>query len=255
MKTTASFVLSLTLGLCLFAQESEKVVNIRDLPPAERRARIYKHTGGFVIQPGSQKGRIAILNAQKRVVSSELKPCCTFVAQKLGFKATVEDIEPITFSTALQAKQNAKAEIAVFLVDDPALPISVVAYEEHWGIVNVAKLADGADKVQLFGRVNVETLRVMALASGGGDSQYHNSAMKCIAKPADLDGAPSDLPFDVMNRMIVTGHALGLTAENRSTYRNACREGWAPQPTNDVQKVIWDEVHAIPTKPITIEKK
>ena len=29
-----------------------------------------------------------------------------------------------------------------------------------------------------------------------------------------------------------------------STYRKACREGWAPAPTNDVQKAIWEDINA-----------
>ena len=28
------------------------------------------------------------------------------------------------------------------------------------------------------------------------------------------------------------------------TYRQACIEGWAPAPTNDVQKAIWEKVHS-----------
>ena len=37
------------------------------------------------------------------------------------------------------------------------------------------------------------------------------------------------------------------------TYRQACQEGWAPAPKNDEQKAIWNQVHAIPDKPIKIE--
>lgn len=36
-------------------------------------------------------------------------------------------------------------------------------------------------------------------------------------------------------------------------YSEACQEGWAPPPTNEFQKAIWDKVHAIPDKPMTIE--
>ena len=31
------------------------------------------------------------------------------------------------------------------------------------------------------------------------------------------------------------------------------QQGWAPAPTNEVQQAIWDKVHQIPDKPITIE--
>jgi len=42
----------------------------------------------------------------------------------------------------------------------------------------------------------------------------------------------------------------------RATYRRACHLGWAPPPTNDVQRAIWEKIKAEkergPTKPITI---
>ena len=38
-----------------------------------------------------------------------------------------------------------------------------------------------------------------------------------------------------------------------TTYRKACEEGWANPPTNDVQKAIWDKVHALPTEPLKIK--
>ena len=41
--------------------------------------------------------------------------------------------------------------------------------------------------------------------------------------------------------------------EARVPYLVAVQEGWAPQPTNDVQKAIWDKVHALPTEPIKIK--
>ena len=36
----------------------------------------------------------------------------------------------------------------------------------------------------------------------------------------------------------------GMQPFRRTTYRNAVREGWAPAPTNDAQRAIWDAVKA-----------
>ena len=38
-----------------------------------------------------------------------------------------------------------------------------------------------------------------------------------------------------------------------TTYKKACQEGWAPNPTNEWQQAIWDETRQLPTKPIKIE--
>ena len=46
---------------------------------------------------------------------------------------------------------------------------------------------------------------------------------------------------------------LGVRPAIYDTYDRACQEGWAPAPTNDVQKAIWDEVHEMPTEPIKIK--
>ena len=48
------------------------------------------------------------------------------------------------------------------------------------------------------------------------------------------------------------GTILNVISES-FTHKKACQEGWAPAPTNDVQKAIWEKVHAIPDKPMTIE--
>ena len=40
--------------------------------------------------------------------------------------------------------------------------------------------------------------------------------------------------------------ALGVVPAETATYRQACREGWAPAPTNDVQRAIWDRYRAAP---------
>lgn len=218
-------------------------------------ARRYAHTGGYVVRPNSRVGSIVILNAQTRLTSAELGGVVDKIKTKLGIYAEVREIPSATIAEAGKLKAEAKASVAVFLVDDQTLPMSLVAYEEHWGLVNVAKLAEGADKVSLFGRANAETMRVLALASGGADSQFPSSLMKEVRVVRTLDGMDAELPYDVMNRMAATYKQMGMSGEQKTTYRIACREGWAPAPTNDVQKAIWDSVHAVPTEPMKIRFK
>ena len=45
----------------------------------------------------------------------------------------------------------------------------------------------------------------------------------------------------------------GITPWYQTTYHKAVEEGWAPAPTNEYQKAIWDKVHAMPTAPIKIK--
>jgi hypothetical protein len=50
--------------------------------------------------------------------------------------------------------------------------------------------------------------------------------------------------------------ARGITQTMISSYLKACEQGWAPAPTNDYQRAIWEKVKADkergPTNPITI---
>ena len=46
---------------------------------------------------------------------------------------------------------------------------------------------------------------------------------------------------------------FGVKKEAKIPYRVAAQQGWAPAPTNDIQKAVWDEVHAIPKKPVKIQ--
>jgi len=39
----------------------------------------------------------------------------------------------------------------------------------------------------------------------------------------------------------------------RASYAAACQEGWAPPPTNEYQRAIWNDVHKIPEKPMKID--
>lgn len=257
--TIKTLLIAAVVANCAFTvlADGEETAIHQQLSREELIARRYTHTGGYVIKPNSQRGCVVIFNAQKKVTSQELSGVVKKIETKLGYKAEIRDIESVTIQDALRVKKEGKATVAVFVVDDETLPMSLVSYEENWGFVNIAKLADGADKVRLFGRANAETMRVLALASGAANSQFPMSLMKNLSTARALDGLDSELPYDVMNRMADAYNTLGMTREQKTTYRNACKEGWAPAPTNDVQQAIWDQVHTSPSNPIKIkfEKK
>ena len=55
------------------------------------------------------------------------------------------------------------------------------------------------------------------------------------------------------NALIEVAATRGIGMISFASYRTACQQGWAPAPTNDAQRTIWQEVHQIPDKPITIK--
>ena len=56
-----------------------------------------------------------------------------------------------------------------------------------------------------------------------------------------------------MAKMQKMWNRFGVSKERRVPYRVACQQGWAPAPTNDYQKAVWEEVHAVPSDPMKIE--
>lgn len=105
-------------------------------------------------------------------------------------------------------------------------------------------------------RLNVEVYRAISSALGLGIAAFQPSVMSHVHSLKDLDrlGVRAFGP-EILGILDEECAKLGIKKVYRVTYRKACQEGWAPAPTNDVQRKIWKEVHELPSAPITIEKK
>jgi hypothetical protein len=68
--------------------------------------------------------------------------------------------------------------------------------------------------------------------------------MKPVFSPADLDGNEcGTLSPEPLIRFMKQAQRLGMKPIRMASYRKAAEEGWAPQPTNDIQRAIWKELH------------
>ena len=154
------------------------------------------------------------------------------------------------------AAPKIEGELSLYVIDDDKMPISLVAPEGRWAFVNVARLAEGrGEKAQfLEARVKKECARVGCMLFGGISSTYKQNLLSFAGSAEDLDKFETDnLPVDGPMRCQRYLLSLGVKPYRLTTYRKACEEGWANPPTNDVQKAIWDKVHALPTEPIKIK--
>ncbi len=147
----------------------------------------------------------------------------------------------------------------ISIVEIDGEPSLLVAPDNGWARVNVAALAaDGASAEVLEARVKKELWRAFVILFGGGNSLNDFDVMRPIRAPTDLDACKafvsSPEPF---NAMLNGAKAAGITPVRRTTYLNAVRLGWAPPPTNEYQKAMWERVKADkergPTNPITIQ--
>ena len=245
------------LIVILAAVSTLAAISADQLTPEERAA-ISKankeRVGGLLPRPGTPKGRIAFVNAQSKVAVDEFK--ATFARNSMrvrGVDYWVDGTAP-TVTSAKAEKDRLNAQLVVFIIDDPTLPMSLLAVEDGWAFLNVAAIGDANTKQELLThRAKNEFARVFGLLCGGVSSQFNSPIMNSITKAKDLNGCTDELPVDVTSKMAAYLEIRGVKAEQLTSYQRACQEGWAPQPTNDVQRAVWEKVHAIPDKPITIE--
>lgn len=228
----------------IYAEESHSG---KKIDRARLDAAIYNRTGGKIKVPDVQKGKIVYVNCQTAIPVEVLKEHADFFAKEL--KVSIEVAEG-KFDLA---KPTIQGELSLFVVDCAELPMSLVAPEAKWAMVNVAPLK--TDKQAFFkARVKKSLTRGFGYLCGAAVSQYPNSLMLGVAGVKDLDKHVDEkLPVDVMQRFENYLPSVGVTPYVLVSYRKACQEGWAPQPTNDVQRVIWEEYHTAPTEPIHIE--
>ncbi len=219
---------------------------VRKIDRAKLAAAIYRRTGGKVKEPGTQKGRLVYVNCQKSAEASLLKDHARFFAAEL--KIEIDAVEGVFNLESPNVQGNA----SLFVIDDPAMPMSLVAPESKWAMINIAPLK--TEREAFFkARVKKALTRGFCFLCGAVASQYPQALTECVTKPADLDRYSDErLPFDVMQRFSGYLAGYGVTPYRLITYKKACQEGWAAQPTNDVQKAIWDSVHQLPTAPIKI---
>lgn len=203
-------------------------------------------------------GKFLFVNSQKTVDQSVFKRPVGILASQFNFDIQlVSGVAPeVRGVKEALAKLGAKG--VIWIVDDSAYPLSLGACEDGWAFINTFSLvADNPDEKLLAKRVEKMVNRTFANIHGIGDSQM---MPQCVMKTAvGLEGIDklicseySPEPLMKINAyMVQAGYKHG----RHGTYYDACEEGWAPAPTNAVQKAIWDKVHELPTKPLTIQRE
>ncbi|MBR1921833.1 MAG: hypothetical protein IJ829_07535 [Kiritimatiellae bacterium] len=214
--------------------------------------------GGFVVQPGSMAGKIGFVDAQSDLPRAEISNVVATIRRGLPYRIDVLGAPcPAPLPTAGNLSEKG-LNAAVYVVSDDALPALLVSPEENWSIVNVRKFREGlSDDVlgrRLFAlRCRGELMRGFAQACGIWTSDYKDNILDALS-PQELDSMKVDsLVADMLQRCKTHLARIGVTQARKAMYTRACQEGWAPPPTNDVQKAIWDKVRQLPANPIKIE--
>ena len=219
-------------------------------------ARRYRLRGGDIERPESFKGKVAIIDTQDKVPFASAEQAAALLAEAVGCNIVAEKAAAGKAEDLLRAS---KAQVAVVVVNDEATPAMLLAPEDHWGVVNVAKLVgdlptDKAKARFIGSRARKEIVRAFSILCGGGASQFPGNMMNAVTMK-QLDVSVDSIPVDMIQFYQVYLKELGVTQRSVTNYRTAVKEGWAPQPTNDVQRAIWDKVHEMPTEPLKIKSE
>ena len=220
-----------------------------------RRSRAY--TGGFVMRPAQGKS-IRFANAQSIVPENVLQSAAEEISRAVGINVVVSRLDDANTNPASLRDGQTAAAVVVRATQESSAPTMVVAPEDAWAVLDVGALAkDGAGAEVLAERVRKELWRTTAIMLGASDSTFRPCLLEPVHSLAELDALKAKTicpePYGSIQR---NANDLGCGSPMYATYRAACREGWAPPPTNDVQRAIFEQVKADkvrgPTNPITI---
>ena len=205
--------------------------------------------GGFVT--AEYRGRYCyFMNAQKRVQPRMLEEVISQIRKTLSLplelRACAESSDD-NFAPLREAWRDSRHPGAVVsIIDCPGWATLLVAPEDGWAQINVLALAkDAPPQAVLEKRLSKEIWRAFITLFGGGNSRLVGDVMSPVTSLSDLDAKPGLVPGpDSFNAVLDGARARGITCIRQATYKQACIEGWAPSPTNDFQKAIFEQVKA-----------
>lgn len=215
--------------------------------------------GGIVVQWPANAGRFMVVNAQERVSQDVLAASTKRLRDEFGIDVRLSQGKAPDVRTVRAEMKELGAKGAIWAVDAPDLPVVLAAAEDGWGILNVKPLLEGASSDEVANvRVARELNRLFGLLNGCCSTMM---IPQCVMRPvhsvAGLDALlTSSFSPESYTKISTFMKEAGYLTARRDTYYGACQEGWAPAPTNDVQKAIWEKVKSDkergPTNPITI---
>lgn len=261
MKAVAVSVVASLLAFATVASENAVLAKkpAKDRTPEEwyqiLMQKEYKRTGGKIRKDGSAKGLVVVVNAQKRVDAAVLRRAIDVIDAQVHAPVALKEASGVKLSNPKKDVAALGGNLGVVVADSPDLAKLTLAPEDGWAVVNVAALAeDGAKDEVLASRVRKEILRGFGLIAGCSYMGRGQIVLaKGLTKPSHLDQIKAEAygseDLVAMERELP---AYGILPWREATYLQACEEGWAPLPTNDVQKAIWNKVHNPPNKPMKI---
>ena len=221
-----------------------------------RDERVLEKTGGFV-EIEAKGVSVLVLDTRQKPGGSSIQFQDVFASlSKTNVKVDRKPLEegeiPLEKAIAMLAAE--KAAYAIVIIEDGNSRGLSVYPEDRIAIINANRYKGGNDPLRPEVRVHKEIWRALGFVSGVGYAPFENDVMQPVFSVRELDAQQYQV-MQPMNfqKMYSTLAKFGIKRNRRVPYRVAVQEGWAPAPTNEVQRAIWDKVHAIPKNPMKIE--
>ena len=231
------YVFAVSAVIAALSLADEKAV----LPvPPEKLAEFNARTGGMV-SPIDNGKRLWVLDARAGD-SVSIEEAIGLGNQVLKLPYLVEKVqlpegvEPYAFCAG--KKDEKHPAIILFYNRKDGASLSVFP-ENAIACVNVHGLA--TDDIKLYReRLGKEYWRSVGFIFGAYGLQMPGCVLQPVSNAEQLDAIKGrQLGPNRFNMVLKTSNALGIQMMRTTTYMRACQEGWAPPPTNDVQKAIW----------------
>ena len=241
------------------AQKTQKK-SLKDMTPEERaafrRARV-ERLGGMC--ESFTEGRRFLYADCTKGMKCSYKRTFEQILAACQMQPLLEDMErggaaPLEFGRTILKNRSDVAAVVVIYEGSPADPLETVYPTERISAINVTPLRSD-DQLTYNHRMNAMLWRGFAFSAGGVMPFGFNCLMKNVRTVKDVDAltAVSVCPPVVQNVVAHREKDFNFALLRSGTYHEACLEGWAPAPTNDVQRRVWDRCHALPDKPLKIE--
>ena len=207
-----------------------------------------KRYGGKIRQANTEKGKILVVNRQSFVEASVLENIVKNLERQFRYIIEVSKEEQLSSPSCF----------VIRLEELDRKERVLLAPEDCWVSVNVKGLiADNPPKAVLRNRFEKEVRRAFSFVCGGTCGTEPNGLCRMVTELSDLDAIPGlDFALDVEARIVNNMNTSGIRPYRIAKYSEAVKEGWAPAPTNEYQKAIWDKVRSEkergPTNPIEI---
>lgn len=223
--------------------------SIKDMTPAERKEfkeKMRERMGDLLKIPDAYPGA-CFLDCSEKTPAGVADKVATKVVREFFISSYVRRgaFKGLADLGKFAAQTNHACVVAIAEAGE-GLPWLLTAPDAKWALVNLTPLmADRPTAEKLAHRVEYVAQRGFGILMGAAWTAQGISVMMPAKDLSELDSIrgevmPPDCHFPVLNYCQLRGVAKGGFAP----YRIACKEGWAPAPTNAQQKAIWDDVKA-----------